>query len=379
MTAKPILLAFITSYFPDVGGAEVALRQIAERLSPEFEFLIVTSRRRAASPRHEVAGTGPIWRLGLGSRIDKWLLPAMLAPVRRRLADERARGRQVLLWGVDITQASLAASLLRRLDRQVPFVLTIQYGEGLERVARGRAGWIGRSFRFMLSQSDRVTAISSPLLEMARAYGYRGPAAVIPNGVDLKRFRPVAGKPETSIPRLITVSRLVPKNAIDVLIRAVRLVAKEHPGLECRVLGDGPGRARLERLALELGVQDVVRFEGTVPHDEVARHLGECRIFVRPSRSEGMGNAFVEAMAAGLPVVGTAVGGLTDSLRDGETGLLAKVDDPEDLAAKIGLLLTNRGLAERLARQGQAWVREHCDLEATARAYAAVFHETLRR
>jgi glycosyltransferase involved in cell wall biosynthesis len=91
-----------------------------------------------------------------------------------------------------------------------------------------------------------------------------------------------------------------------------------------------------------------------------------------------MGTAFVEALAAGLPIIGTCVGGIADIIRDGETGLFAQVDEPADLAHKIRLLLADRGLAARLAEQGLAWVRDRYDAESVARRYSAVFEEALR-
>jgi phosphatidylinositol alpha-1,6-mannosyltransferase len=284
-----------------------------------------------------------------------------------------------LLWGIDITQASLAAALFRRRNPGLPLVITIQYGEAPERLESGRGGLIRRSFRTMLSHADHVTAISTSLLALAHDHGYRGPATLIPNGVDIERFRCREPRSPSRPPTVITVGRLVPKNGVDTLLRAMPVLRGDFPGLQCRIVGDGPERASLEALARDLGLGETVRFYGSVSHEAVARHLWESDVFARASRSEGMGTAFVEALAAGLPIVGTPVGGITDIIRDGETGLLTPVDRPADLADKVRLLLTRKEFAAALAQQGMAMVRERFDADRVAERYAQVFRETLRR
>lgn len=377
VNAKPRVVAFITSYFPDIGGAEVALRQVARRLSKDFDFVTVTARRRRERPEEETLEEGRILRLGFGSPLDKWCLPALAPQLRRRLMREQIAGVKTILWGVDITQASLLASLVGRNDPRLPLILTIQYGGGAERLASGRVGLIRLSFRHMLRQARHVTAVSTPLLEAARRYGYAGPTSRIPNGVDLDLFCRPDGLPPPPRPTIITVSRLVSKNGIDTLIRAMSVLIRTFPSIECRVLGDGPERRRLEYLAADLGVGQAVRFYGMLPHTNIPCHLWESHVFVRPSRSEGMGNAFIEALAAGLPIVGTRVGGIPDIIQEGETGLFAHVDDPADLAEKIGALLADKGLAGKLAAQGGSMVRANYDADVIASRYAFIFQEAL--
>ncbi len=377
MKAKPKVIAFITSYFPDVGGAEVALRQVARRLSDDFEFVVVTARRRRERLVEETVDGGRILRLGLGSALDKWCLPALAPQLRRWLMREQVAGAKMVLWGVDITQASLLASLVGWNDPQLPLILTIQYGEGPERLASGRLGLIRFSFRHMLRQAHYVTAVSTPLLEAARRYGYAGSASRIPNGVDLGLFRRPDGLSAPPRPTIITVSRLVAKNGIGTLIRAMPLLSRTFPSIECRVVGDGPARRRLEQLAADLGVAGAVRFYGTLPHADIPRYLWESHVFVRPSRSEGLGNAFIEALAAGLPIVGTRVGGIPDFLLEGKTGLLARLDDPADLAERIRILLAEKELAGKLAAQGLAIVRANYDADVIATRYASIFQKVL--
>jgi len=195
--------------------------------------------------------------------------------------------------------------------------------------------------------------------------------------VDLELFRRRGPPPSGPTPTVVTVSRLVKKNGIDSLLRAMALLIRRHKGLQCRILGDGPERSKLERLAAELGLGSAVSFCGNIPHRDVPKHLWESAVFVRPSRTEGMGNAFIEALAAELPVVATPVGGVPDIIQDGETGLLTAVDRPQELADRIERLLVDSHLAARLARQGLALVRERYDIDLVARRYAGLFGELL--
>ncbi|MEK7521066.1 MAG: glycosyltransferase family 4 protein, partial [Patescibacteria group bacterium] len=204
-------------------------------------------------------------------------------------------------------------------------------------------------------------------------HGARCPVEVVPNGVDLEKFkiRP-AGRREN--PRVvITTSRLVPKNGVDVLIKAAGLLKNEIPDLKFLIAGSGWQEEELKKTAKESGVENGVEFLGGVAPEKIPGLLAEADIFVRASRSEGLGNSFLEAMAAGLPVIGTPVGGIPDFLKDGETGLFAKVGDAEDLARKINLLLTNERLRNQIAATGQKLVWENYSWDKIARKMGDIF------
>ena len=180
---KPTIIVFTTSYYPFIGGAEIAIQEVGRRLRARFDFVVLTARMRRDLPRREERPEGRIVRLGFGNAFDKWLLPIcgfLWFALRRPRA---------ILWGVDIGQGALAAALIKFFFRRTPFTLTIQYGGGLERLRNGRHGFIAAGFRFMLSRADAVTAISTHLASMAHAYGYKKGIGVIPNGVDVQKFK----------------------------------------------------------------------------------------------------------------------------------------------------------------------------------------------
>ncbi len=376
---KPKVIVCTTAYRPWVGGSEIAIEEVARRLADEFDFIILTARMSRGVLAREAAQEGTIVRFGFGAPFDKWLLPFLAVwHVRRLMADFKKTDR-ALLWGMDISQGAVAALAVGWHMPRLPFVLTVQYGESEGYLRGGRWGWIRRSFRALLMRADRVTVISSYLRGIARSHGYCGPCAVIPNGADTERLKIENAKIKNARNgnTVITISRLAPKNGVDVLIRAIAEVKKEMPDIQCRIAGDGPEREDLEALAAALGVRDAIVFLGTVPHAELPRYLSEADVFVRLSRSEGMGNAFVEAIAAGVPVIGTSVGGIPDIIEDGKTGLFARVDDAGDCAKKIMRLVRDPAYARMLAGRAREKITHRFDWGTIADQYAKVFHELL--
>lgn len=370
---KKRLIIFATAYHPFIGGVETAIQEIAKRLHGRFEIFVVTSRFSRGLPKREIRPECTLIRVGIGSKLDKWLLLFFgCYAAWRRIGDPR----RTLLLGVDISQGALAASLCKTIcpGASASFVFNIQYGEGDARLARGRFGMINLMLRWMLWRADEVTVISSYLGDVARRYGYTGRINTIHNGVSEEIFAPPEEKKPNTPRIVITTSRLVEKNGVDTLIRAIAVLKGKGVPVQCHILGDGPDRFDLEQLVGELGVTDEVVFLGSVPFEKVPPYLHDASVFVRVSRSEGMGVSFVEALAAGLPIVGTPVGGITDIITDGVTGLFVKVDDPEDAAEKIMRLLRDPVLSRSIVENGKKMIHERFRWDAIAEQYAEVFH-----
>lgn len=364
---KPRILIFTTAYYPFAGGAEVAIQEITRRLKERFDFYIVTSRFRRELSRRESRPEGMIIRIGFGNRFDKYLLPFFLFYQESRAS---------IVLGVDIGHGSLSAALYKLFHPSTAFILNIQYGEGDSRVAFGRFGVINAAFRFMLARADLVTAISSYLLNLARNYGYHGPSEIIHNGADIERFANREGEKINRTRKVvITTSRLVPKNGVDILIKAIAEAKKQVPDIQLRIVGDGPERKKLESLVKEEKIQDNVKFLGNISHAEIPKYLHEADVFVRPSRSEGMGVSFVEALAAGLPIIATPVGGILDIIQDEKTGLFCESENPTDCAEKILRLLRDKELSANIAVQGKKMVEEKFSWDKISAEYERIFEK----
>jgi glycosyltransferase involved in cell wall biosynthesis len=184
--------------------------------------------------------------------------------------------------------------------------------------------------------------------------GRMGRLSVIRNGVDLERFRPADPRPWHPEGGLAvgTLANLRPEKGLLQLVEAAVLVARQAPGVRFSIWGEGPLRPALENRIRDLGLVDTVRLHGSTREPEKA--LQQCDVFVLPSLSEACSNVLLEAMASGLPVVTTRVGGNPGLIEDGRTGLLVPAGEPSALAASIGRLLASPALASRLATAARA-------------------------
>ncbi len=149
--------------------------------------------------------------------------------------------------------------------------------------------------------------------------------------------------------RITTTSSLIPRNGLDTLIQACKLLDIDW---RLTIAGDGPEKERLKKLAANLPV----KFLGRVENTKIPQLLKKHDLFIRPSRFEGFGSSFIEAMAAGLPIIGTPVGGIVDFLTDNKTGFLVPVDNPTALAKKIEYVNSHPEIAKAVAKRGQDFV-----------------------
>jgi glycosyltransferase involved in cell wall biosynthesis len=202
--------------------------------------------------------------------------------------------------------------------------------------------------------------------------------AVIHMGVDVPA--PATREPRTGPLRIVTPARLVEKKGHAYLLEAVRLLRSPEVAVRVHIVGDGPLGPILRQKAAELGVEDHVQFLGTLPHDELLRRMeaGEWDVVVLPSvitesgELEGIPVALIEALARGLPTIGTDIGG-TPELLDGGAGILVPPADSEALARALGRLAANPDACAELAKAGRARVEERFDVERIAAELAARF------
>lgn len=370
---------FITAYKPFIGGSEVAIEEIIRRL-PDVFFDIVTPRFKKGLPKLESGDNFCIHRIGWGWPLDKFVFPILGFLYSRKLIK---KNRYDFFHVFQASYAGGAAWLVKPFYRRVPLILTLQEGKDLD----NQSSFIKFARKLLIKKADKITAISNYLKKYVLKIRKNAHVAVIPNGVNIDNFCRDFSYGELSALKdqleikpgekvIISISRLVPKNGISDLIKAVAVLSEKgkEPIFKLLVVGGGEQKSDLLKLAGDLKIKDKVIFVGQVNRFDLPKYLKISDVFVRPSLSEGLGNAFLEAMAASIPVVGTPVGGIPDFLKDEETGLFCKVGDPEDIAQKIEKLVFDNALRKKIAHNGLKLVKEKYDWEVIASEYAKLYH-----
>lgn len=351
------VLIFSTAYFPFVGGAEIAVKEITNRLG-DMEFDLLCAKLKPNLPDIEKIGNVTVYRLGWGmTLIDKLLVPFLAAAKANQL---NKQNHYDYFWVMMVAYTGGGAYIHNILHgkRRVPIVLTLQEGDSEAHLTYRWAGLIGFSWKMALKRTRKLTAISTYLLDRAKRLGFKGEAYLVPNGVNIEKFYNPVPKSIGEEVTLITTSRLNIKNGISDVIQALKFLPER---VKFKVLGTGELERELKQLTRELKLENRVEFLGLVLLDQIPEHLHRANIFVRPSLSEGMGNSFIEAMAAGLPVVATPVGGIVDFLKDGETGVFCKPHDPPSIAAAVERILANPGFANILRENALKIVKKRYD------------------
>jgi glycosyltransferase involved in cell wall biosynthesis len=390
MPRKKILI-FSLAYLPKhVGGAEVSIKEITDRIT-DIEFHMVTNRFDSTLPRVQKIGNVLVHRIGIATKnpsmadlrkfplhINK-LLFQFYAPLRAQLLHWK--------YGYDATWAMTAHScgvpgaIFKMLNPSVKYILNLQEGDPPEYVEKKM--WpLWPLFTRGFTKADLIQPLSMFLAKWAKRRGFSGHIQIIPNAVDAKHFfkeipqarineiKDKLGKGMGDV-FLITTSRLVHKNAVDDVIRALPQIP---PNVHFIVLGAGPDESMLRKLAADLHVEKRVQFVGHIGHHEMPAYLKASDVFIRPSRSEGFGASFAEAMAAGLPVIATQEGGISDFLFDEKrnpdtpiTGWAVDRDSPQQIAEAVNDIMSRPEKVRAVVATAKQMVIEKYDWEIIAR------------
>lgn len=240
------------------------------------------------------------------------------------------------------------------------------------------------AFRYRIGGVVPVAIAEEVARTIEQLYGYKNPP-VIPNGVPINEYAPDPEKrlqfrrthgAELNASVIVHVGRFVELKNHALLLRAFAKLQSTHP-LYLWLVGDGELRTTMEQLAQELGVADRVRFWGV--RSDVADILNAADIFTLPSKYEGNPMSVMEAMAAGLPVVATAVGGVPELVEEGVSGFLTPNEDTDALTNALQQLVDNAGLRQRMGEAALRRAREKFDIRHTVRAYETLYEEILQR
>ncbi|MFV9510444.1 glycosyltransferase [Tepidibacillus sp. LV47] len=273
-----------------------------------------------------------------------------------------------------------AAGVKLKEKYHVPLVITI-HGQDLQHtIYRNQKckAKIAETFE----KADKIILVSSKLKRIAdQEIGYANKSVVIHNGINLEKItstRLKIKKLKANERMILSVSNLYPSKGIDYNLYAVSKLKNKYPNLKYYIVGGGPERDRLERLAKDLQIEEQVKFLGRLPHEKALEYMQQCEIFSLPSWKEGFGIAYIEAMAFGKPVIGVHGEGIEDVIQQGKSGMLVKPKDVDSLVAALDELLSSPTKREEIGQNAKKIVYDQLtwqeNVKQTIDLYKAVIH-----
>jgi glycosyltransferase involved in cell wall biosynthesis len=268
-----------------------------------------------------------------------------------------------------------AATLLSR-ELGIPSVVTVH---GLDayftRQVHGIAGNLcERMAKFVYRAAQRVIGISSIVRDQVTAgCSSSVRTSIIHNGVDADKFRPAENASEQ--PVILSVGNLLPIKGHDVLLRSFAEVQNRFPQVRCQIIGDGPERSRLEALARDLNVSQRVEFLGRRTRDQVADAMRRCSVFALPSRYEGFGCVYLEAMSAEKPVIACRGQGIEEIIQHRNNGWLIDSADSQSLSIALEALFSDAQFRRILGKNARYTVLQGLTLRHQAARLADLYQE----
>jgi glycosyltransferase involved in cell wall biosynthesis len=322
------------------GGMANQTRQLSELLSGERATVVVVRTNSPLRP----AGVARVPIARSACRLAAYLPALWKASGRCDLFHVMANSG----WSWHLVAAP---AIWVGLARKVPVVVNFHGGEAGDFLTRWAA-----LVRFSMRRAAALLVPSRFLQEMFSRHGMQ--SQVVPNLVDLTRFRP--GAMHSSLaPHLVVARNLEPIYDNETALRAFAIVRQRLAGATLTIAGTGPEEERLRALSAALGLGAAVRFAGWLDRDGMAALYRSADISLNPSRADNMPISVLEALASGVPVVSTNVGGIPFMVEDGRTALLVPMGEPDAMAAASLRLLEDRALWHRLSRAGLTEVQRY--------------------
>ncbi|WP_407317344.1 glycosyltransferase family 4 protein [Isoptericola halotolerans] len=360
----PRTLVVTNDFPPRQGGIETFVHAMTSRFDPAD--VVVHTSSTPGQDAFDRTLPYPVVRAA-----TRMLLPT---PSRTRevlrLVDEH--GCDSVWFGAAAPLGLMAPALRRRTD--VRRIVATTHGHELwwARVPGTR-----RALRHIARDVDHLTYLSDrTVATLAQAVGPDAAARAVrlSPGVDPEAFAgtdPAGGRQVRArygippdAPVVLCAARLVERKGQDTLVRSMPAVLRDVPDARLLIVGDGPDAGRLRRLVRDRDLADRVVLAGGHPHTAMPAFYAAADVFAMPSRSrrgglevEGLGIVYLEAQAAGLPVVVGTSGGAPDAVRDGDTGFVVDGTDPDDVARRLVELLADPARRRRMGADGPAWVR----------------------
>ncbi|MBI4347873.1 MAG: glycosyltransferase family 4 protein [Elusimicrobia bacterium] len=375
---KPSVLMVSANFHPYIGGAEKQALELSRALlALGVDVTVLTRRVGGLAGEERVDGIRvrrlPAWGWGF---VDSFVFMAATF-AWMLLHPRRFQAVHVHLAGSPALAACLAARLLGKRS-----IVKLGGGKGIGELAASKGSIPGRlKLRALAALDPQFVAVNRELVAELAEHGLPSARVVIqPNGVDTRHYRPPAGDEKARLRAdlrwpdglcFLYVGRLAPEKRLDVFLEELGRALKEAPDGFAVLIGKGEVEKLLREVASASGLKGRVSF--MPPTAEIGKLYRAADVFVLPSISEGLSNALLEAMASGLAILASRVGGSAEAVVDGGSGYLFEPQDFGTFRARMVQLLKTPGLAGRLGAQARDDVRARFDLAAVARRYRELY------
>ena len=381
-------ICLVTHFFPPhIGGIEKVAHEQCKRLSRlGYKVSVLTSKTFKQSERStEGIKVFSYSILNLAERVGI-PYPVLSFKAYKNFVEVIRKCDVVHAHGHAYMSSYIACKVAEKYKK--PFILTqhntfIDYQSWLNLVEQINDWTVGR---VVLKGSDRVITVSRKTMEYVLKLGAdMSKTSVMHNGVDTTFFHPMnreESRDKLGLPKnktvILTIRRLVYKNGLDTFIESASLLTRDYPHLLFIVIGKGPNRKLIEKRVRELDIDDNVRLTGFVPEKLLPLYYNAADYFVIPSSSgEGLPLVLLEAMACGLPVIATTVGGTPEIVKDMKNGVLVPPRNPKALAETISKFLSNKELGLAIGEEARNTVEDRFTWEENVRRLQNVYDEFL--
>ncbi|MBI5575795.1 MAG: glycosyltransferase family 4 protein [Deltaproteobacteria bacterium] len=369
------VLMVLPEFFPVMGGTEIQALHLSKALRKmNVEVAVLTRMSTRELRKDEVVDGLDVHRVDY-PRIS--LIGGLMLNLGYSWNLIRNRGtRNIVHFHIGGTHMLLPLLVSKFLGK--PTLLKISGWWEMDRGFLKPDGFYPSLMRNILFASDRIIAVSDEIRKRLVELGYPGDRIVrFPNGVDTARYYPDPEGREKRRYRLVFAGRLVKEKGIGFLLEALKSLRSEFPDITLDIVGSGREERNMMDLARTMDLADCVSFLGK--RDDVGDVLRKAGIYIQPSVSEGLPNSLLEAMACGLPVIVTNVGGMPDVVEDGRNGFVVRAGDAGSLTDAIRAMIRDPASMKIFSANNVELIRNNYSLDSVAGQYANLYREVLEK
>jgi len=369
----PRVLMLISNFYPSLGGAEQQALNLSKALVSRGIKTSVITKTIQGEKSFERIDNVPVYRKIQVLNKGKWFGITYILSSFCFLFKMR-NTYDIIHCHIADGLGTTAAIAIKLLFNKKVIIMIASSGQGSD-FHTLKKSFLHRCCLKLTHSADKVISLCNlSTKELYNENFLKSKIVQIPNGVNINRFYPKESPKIEN--RIITVGHLTKIKGTDILLQAVANLKKKGVShFHVDIVGDGHDRTYFENIAKDLNINSYISFHGD--SNNVLALLQQSRIFVLPSRAEGHSNALLEAMACGLPVIATKVGGNLDVINNNENGILVEKENPEQLANAINRVLNDNKLARQLGENAIKTVSNKYSMEYTVSKYLELYNNLL--